>query len=44
LKQVRCVGRVVRIAEAAGRYPRGLAIEFSSLDWESRRDLRRFVR
>jgi hypothetical protein len=44
LKQIRCVGRVVRIADATGRYPRGLAVEFSSLDWESRRDLKRFVR
>jgi hypothetical protein len=43
LKQIRCVGRVVRIAETNGRYPGGLAVEFSSLDWESRRDLKRFV-
>lgn len=43
LKQIRCTGRVVRIEEPIGRYPRGLAVEFDSLDWESKRDLRRFV-
>lgn len=43
LKQIRCQGRVVRIADAHGRYPRGLAVEFVSLTWDNRRDLRRFV-
>jgi len=43
LKQIRCMGRVVRIAEPIGRYPRGVAVEFEGLDWSSKRDLRRFI-
>lgn len=43
LKQVRCMGRIVRIAEPAGKYPRGVAVEFEGLDWGSKRDLRRFL-
>jgi hypothetical protein len=44
LKQLRCTGRVVRIVEVSkDRYPRGLAIEFDSLTWEQKKDLKRYI-
>jgi hypothetical protein len=43
LNQVRCMGRVVRVAEPRGIYPRGVAVEFEGLPWGSKRDLKRFI-
>lgn len=42
-QQLRCDGKVVRIAEACGTYPAGIGIQFTNLDWTQRRELRRFL-
>jgi len=41
---IRCEGRVVRRDEARGRYPAGVGIEFTNLNWRNRRELRRHLR
>ncbi len=41
--QVRCDGRIARIAEASGRYPSGVGIEFLELSSLQRAEIRRYL-
>jgi hypothetical protein len=41
--QIRCTGRVVRIAEASGTYPAGVGVEFVGLAYRQKREIRRFI-
>jgi hypothetical protein len=42
-KQFRCQGRVVRRSDAKGEYPDGVGIEFVSVPWRQKRELRRHL-
>jgi hypothetical protein len=41
--QIRCEGRVVRVADAKGSYPAGVGIQFVDMPTQERRELRRYL-
>lgn len=43
LKQVRCEGRVVRMADARGSYPAGIGIQFMEMGTDEKRELKRYL-
>lgn len=43
LQQIRCDARIVRRSVAKGKYPDGVGIEFTNMDWWQRRELKRYI-
>jgi hypothetical protein len=41
--QIRCTGRIVRHAEAKGKYPSGIGVEFMNLSEMQRSEIRRYL-